>query len=123
MPCGCRSRRKDSAPISKRDDAKRYGAGKTGQLAHLAGAKCKSRIVRVTAGIAIGQRGNAQCRGMRGHVPAIGHHRHRSVVRAAGNLRHHHDDGQRHHPLRAAGVTVVVLPQPRLGAARCCGRL
>ena len=47
-------------------------AGKTGQIAHLAGAKAVARLACGTLGIAISQHGDQHCPGMGGHMAAIG---------------------------------------------------
>ena len=82
MACGWNSRcARTPQAISTATMASETALAKPGQFAHLAGAEGEARIVGMLARIAIGQRGDAQRRGMRGHVPAIGHHGHRAVDR------------------------------------------
>ena len=118
-----------------RDQRQQQRAGKGRQFSHFAGAEGKARIARVPAREAIGERGDAQRAGMGRHVPAVGDHRHGAEQRAADDLRHHHDGGQRHHEPDAPLVPVVPGAEEQVGMlpgfhrlgmhepSRCCGPL
>jgi hypothetical protein len=86
------------------DNRQRDGAGEPGQLANLAGAERKPWVRSIPGRIAVRQSGDAERRGMGRHVPAVGHHRHRPVDRAAHDLGDHHHCRDDHYPLGTAGV-------------------
>ena len=89
------------------DDPQDDGAGEGGEIAKFAGAESEIRVGCLPTRKEIGQRGNAQRRGMGRHVPAVGEQRHRAEQRSRHDLADHHDRGQRDHEPGAALVAVV----------------
>ena len=87
-----------------RDDRQNDGAGKGGKVAELSGAEGEFGVAGLASREQIGQRGDAERRGMGRHVPAVGQQRHRSEQRSRHDLADHHDRGQRHHEPGAALV-------------------
>jgi hypothetical protein len=80
------------------------------------------------AGERVGERRDAQRRGVRRHVPAVREQRHRAEGRARGDLDHHHREGQDDDPagLAFAGVDLLgservrVLPAVDLDLVHAC---
>ena len=95
----------------RRDQRQDHGAAERRQFAHLAGAEGEARVVRMAAREAVGERRDGERAGVRRHVPAVGHHRHRAEQGAADDLRHHHRRGKRDHEPGAPLVAVVLGPQ------------
>ena len=87
-----------------RDQRQHDGAGEGGEIAKFAGAESEIRVGCLPTRKEIGQRGNAQRRGMGRHVPAVGEQRHRAEQRSRHDLADHHDRGQRDHEPGAALV-------------------
>lgn len=98
----------------KRDQRQNDGAGKPRQIAELAGAEGKARIMRVPARIEIGQRRDQHRRRMGGHMPAIGGQRHGAIKVSGGDLDYHHRhrDGD-HHP-GPLFVALVIFSQKEM---------
>ena len=64
------------------------GAREAGEIAELARAEGEARIAGVTAGVEVRQGADQHGGGMGGHVPAVGHQRHRAVDRPGDDLDH-----------------------------------
>jgi hypothetical protein len=83
------------------------GAAEPGEVAELAGAEGKARVLGVVPGIAVGQRRQQQRARMRRHVQAVGDQREGAEQTATDDLRCHHDAAQPDHRPRPAGITVM----------------
>src|SRR5215472_3856194 len=94
-----------------RDHAEDERAGERGKITELACPERKTRISRLPAREQIGRTGNAERRGMRAHVPAVGKQRHRAEEGAGDDLAGHHDKRQRDHEPGAALVPRVLLAE------------
>ncbi|MNT18019.1 hypothetical protein D3C72_1532010 [compost metagenome] len=87
------------------------GAGKRRQVTQFAGAESEARIPRMAPGVSVGQRRNQHGACMRGHMPAVGHQRHRSVERPGDDLHQHHAGGQRDDQPHLALVAAMARAQ------------
>ena len=112
-----------------REDRENERAGKTRQIAHLAGTEGKSRIVRMSTSKPVGKGCDAQGTCMGRHVNAIGEERHRSGPQASDDLDHHHCGGQRNDIACASlmrvvrGAEEVVIMGERIGVGVVHARL
>ena len=74
-----------------RDHGEDNGAGKSGEVAELAGTEGEARVVAMAAGIAIGQSREQERAGMRRHVQPVGDERDRAEHQPADDFGDHHD--------------------------------
>ena len=58
---------------------------------------------------AIGQGGNQHRTGMGGHMPAVGHQRHRAIDSAGDDLDQHHAGRKRNHQPHLAFIAQVIV--------------
>ena len=84
----------------QRGDAQDDGAGKSGEVAELAGAEGETAAAGMAPRQPIGPRRQAQRPDMGRHVRAIGQQGHGVVQKTAGDLHHHEDRGDDGGPLR-----------------------
>ena len=107
----------------QRDHGEHDRAGESREIAELAGSEREPRVVRVPAGVAIGQRGEQERAGMGGHVHAVRDERNRAEQYPAGDLAHHHETAEPNHQPGPPLVLLVALAQEGVGmAGRGCLR-
>jgi len=95
----------------QRDHGEHDGAGKTGEIAELAGAEAEAVVVDVPARVAVGQRGEEKRAGMRRHMQSVGDERDRAEQQPADNLGDHHESAQRNHRPGAPLVARVAFAE------------
>ena len=100
-------------------------AGKASQIAELARTEGKARIARMPARKAISQHRDQHCAGMGGHMPAVGHQRHRAIEGAGNDFHQHHAGRERDHQPHLAFIALVVAAEKEVivaGGRRVVGR-
>src|SRR5215470_9535013 len=90
----------------ERHHGKHDGARKGREVAELAGAEGEPMVVRIAAGIGIGERRDQQRAGVGGHVQAVGDQSDRAEPDAADDLSDHHGGGDADDD---PGLALVVL--------------
>ena len=125
---GIGNRERTDEPLSRfnRDpdceDGEDKRAREAGEVAHLAGTECETRVVRMALGKPVGEGRDAQGTCMGRHVDTIGEKRHRSGPQAGDDFDHHHRGGQGNDIARAPlmrvvrGAQEVVTMSERIGA-------
>ena len=105
-----------------RDHGEDDGAGKSGEIAELAGAEREARVVAMAAGIAVGQSREQERARMRRHMQPVGDQRDRAEQQSADDLDDHHETAQRdHHPGAALVALMACAEKDVIVAARGVG--
>jgi hypothetical protein len=104
-------------PDEQRDHGEHDRAGIAGEVAELAGAEGETRVVRVPAGVAIGERGEQERAGMGGHVQPVRDQRDRAEQNSADDLADHHQAAEPDHQPSPPLVLLVAFAQEGVGVA------